>query len=194
MATLSQSPMRNKRTNSLGRAKEPCQNCLAAHLSCDRSRPRCLTCTENGITCPGYKMNLAWQFGIASRGNLAGFNYSVPNATNTVSSSHIDSVNKKRRWRGKSSRGTGERLFKFVDEKSTRRRARKEKVSLDPASNRNPTAEDVSTFHQDANISDIPLPSPSLANFVGNSDVIEDVPVDPGQPPLVAFLNTVLIV
>jgi hypothetical protein len=135
-------------------------------------------------------MNLTWQFGIASRGNLAGFNYSVPNATNPVSPSHIDSVNKKRRWRGKSSRGTGERLFRFVEGKATRKRGRKEKVSPETTSNRNPTAEEVSTFHQDVNISDISLSSPWLPNFAGNSDVMQDESGNPGQPLLVAFLDT----
>jgi hypothetical protein len=61
--------------NSLGRAKGPCHNCSESTLECDGQRPRCFTCVQNRIECRGYKMDLPWQSGVATRGNLKGFQY-----------------------------------------------------------------------------------------------------------------------
>ena len=61
--------------NSLGRAKGPCHNCSESTLECDGQRPRCFTCMQNRVECRGYKMDLSWQSGVATRGNLKGFQY-----------------------------------------------------------------------------------------------------------------------
>ena len=61
--------------NSLGRAKGPCHNCSESKLECDGQRPRCFACMQSQIECRGYKMALSWQSGVATRGNLKGFQY-----------------------------------------------------------------------------------------------------------------------
>jgi hypothetical protein len=61
--------------NSLGRAKGPCHDCSESTLECDGQRPRCFTCMQNRVECRGYKMDLSWQSGVATRGNLKGFQY-----------------------------------------------------------------------------------------------------------------------
>jgi hypothetical protein len=100
------------RTNSLGWAKSPCQNCTKSNLRCDRSRPRCSTCIDKGILCQGYKLDLNWQSGIASRGNLTGFSYPTVQSRAALDSSS-SSVNK-RSSRGKKTRDHKERQFRFV--------------------------------------------------------------------------------
>lgn len=42
------------RTNSLGWAKSDCHTCQSTSRLCDRRRPRCDTCTAQGIICGGY--------------------------------------------------------------------------------------------------------------------------------------------
>lgn len=115
MASMVQSSTQTRRTNSLGRAKSPCQDCQQSDLLCDRARPRCSTCINNGTACRGYKMNLRWQLGVASKGNLAGFSYPAPTAVTASFDMQDQNVCKKRRWRGKTSKATGDRHFRFVE-------------------------------------------------------------------------------
>lgn len=46
--------------------------CKAKHRKCDRTRPTCQVCTEQGIPCDGYEVRLRWGSGIASRGHYTG--------------------------------------------------------------------------------------------------------------------------
>jgi hypothetical protein len=83
------------RINSLGKAKSPCQNCCKFSLSCDRARPRCSTCMERDVLCGGYKLDLNWQLGIASRGKLAGFTYPTTRTASTLGSGNLSSSTEK---------------------------------------------------------------------------------------------------
>ncbi|GFF96094.1 hypothetical protein CNMCM6069_004138 [Aspergillus lentulus] len=49
-----------------------CWTCKAKHRKCDRTRPTCQVCTEQGIPCDGYEVRLRWGSGIASRGHYTG--------------------------------------------------------------------------------------------------------------------------
>lgn len=91
----------------------------------------CFTCISNGTACSGYKMDLRWQLGVASKGNLAGFSYSAPGTLAASSDFKDKTASKKRRWRGKTSKITGDRHFKFVEGKSKGRQGRKARTVSD---------------------------------------------------------------
>jgi hypothetical protein len=54
-------PPTTHRTNSLGWAKTDCHTCQSTSQRCDRRRPRCQSCTNQGIICGGYVQKLQWQ-------------------------------------------------------------------------------------------------------------------------------------
>ncbi|KAH1319402.1 hypothetical protein KXV81_008131 [Aspergillus fumigatus] len=54
------------------RSRGGCWTCKAKHRKCDRCRPTCQACTDQGIPCDGYEVRLRWGSGIASRGLYAG--------------------------------------------------------------------------------------------------------------------------
>lgn len=172
MATLLQSPTRARRTNSLGRAKGPCDSCLQAGIACDRSRPKCSNCTGRKLTCPGYRVDLVWQFGVASRGNLAGFNYPSSGVETSRSSYESSTTSKKSRWRGKSSKATGERSFKFVEGKPVGKRGRKRAHPPSPEA-QNYSPQGISNYIED-NVHNI-MNSPSI--FGNYGDPLPPLPV-----------------
>lgn len=128
MTSILQSPTQTRRTNSLGRAKSSCQHCQAAGLTCDRARPQCFTCISNGTICPGYKLDLRWQRGVAAKGNLAGFCYPTPKVRSSKVCFQSHPGEQKRRWRGKVSKDTGDRHFTFVDGTLGGKRGRKANI------------------------------------------------------------------
>ncbi|EHY55014.1 hypothetical protein ABEF92_003230 [Exophiala dermatitidis] len=50
-----------KRTNSLGWAKSDCHTCSSLGRHCDRRRPRCSACLNDGVICAGYVQQLDWE-------------------------------------------------------------------------------------------------------------------------------------
>ncbi|KAJ9644424.1 hypothetical protein H2204_001776 [Knufia peltigerae] len=52
-----------KRTNSLGWAKTDCHTCAEKQRICDRRRPKCSACLEDGGICGGYIQALNWERG-----------------------------------------------------------------------------------------------------------------------------------
>lgn len=54
-------PPTTHRTNSLGWAKSDCHSCQSSSRTCDRRRPRCNSCTSQGVICGGYVQRLQWQ-------------------------------------------------------------------------------------------------------------------------------------
>lgn len=131
-------------------------------------------------------MDLNWQLGVASKGNLAGFRYPAPNADTVTSVFQEDASSKKRRWRGKTSKATGDRHFKFVEGRSGAKRGRKPKVTsnsenLESKSDMEREAEKQSNVHENTELPDV---SPDSASFLGPSDpnaVIEDSHPHSGQ-------------
>lgn len=67
---------RKKRTPAPG-ASVDCFTCAEKHLPCDRKRPFCSQCLDAGKDCSGYKTQLTWGVGVASRGKLRGLSLPV---------------------------------------------------------------------------------------------------------------------
>lgn len=74
---------RKKRTPAAGAAAD-CFKCAERHVSCDRRRPYCSQCLELGEDCSGYKTQLTWNIGVASRGKLRGQTLPVAGSAKTV--------------------------------------------------------------------------------------------------------------
>ncbi|KAL4802145.1 fungal-specific transcription factor domain-containing protein [Aspergillus unguis] len=70
---------RRKRTVVTGAAHD-CFTCERSGSSCDRRRPYCSQCLDNGVECAGYKTTLTWGVGVASRGKFRGLSLPVTGA------------------------------------------------------------------------------------------------------------------
>ncbi|KIW63908.1 hypothetical protein PV04_08874 [Phialophora macrospora] len=67
---------RRKRAPAAGAAAD-CFTCASRSVKCDRGRPYCSQCLEDGKECAGYKTQLIWGNGVASRGKLRGLSLPV---------------------------------------------------------------------------------------------------------------------
>ncbi|KAF2479076.1 fungal-specific transcription factor domain-containing protein, partial [Neohortaea acidophila] len=80
-------PRPRKRRRTAGGAGEDCWTCKRRAVPCDRKRPYCSQCLEIGRECSGYKTQLSWGVGVASRGKLRGL--SCPVIDKNVDSSPV---------------------------------------------------------------------------------------------------------
>jgi len=69
---------KRRRKASTNGAGEDCASCRKRGSICDRKRPYCGACCEQGKECPGYKTVLTWGVGVASRGKLRGMSLPIP--------------------------------------------------------------------------------------------------------------------
>ena len=67
---------RRKRTPTSG-AADDCFACQEKQSKCDRRRPYCTQCLDQGKDCSGYKTALTWGVGVASRGKLRGLSLPI---------------------------------------------------------------------------------------------------------------------
>lgn len=67
---------RKKRAPATGAAND-CFKCAERKITCDRRRPYCSQCLDSGQDCSGYKTQLTWGVGVASRGKLRGLSLPV---------------------------------------------------------------------------------------------------------------------
>ncbi|RFU29436.1 hypothetical protein B7463_g6910, partial [Scytalidium lignicola] len=67
---------RRRRAPATG-ASDDCFACTKRNTKCDRRRPYCSQCLEVGKECSGYKTQLTWGVGVASRGKLRGLSLPV---------------------------------------------------------------------------------------------------------------------
>ncbi|EXJ84596.1 hypothetical protein A1O3_05266 [Capronia epimyces CBS 606.96] len=67
---------RRKRAPAAG-AADDCFTCATRNLKCDRRRPYCSQCLDDGKDCAGYKTQLTWGNGVASRGKLRGLSLPI---------------------------------------------------------------------------------------------------------------------
>lgn len=67
---------RRRRAPASG-ASDDCFACTKRNSKCDRRRPYCSQCLEVGKECSGYKTQLTWGVGVASRGKLRGLSLPV---------------------------------------------------------------------------------------------------------------------
>ncbi len=71
---------KRKRRAPTGGAADDCFTCSKRNVKCDRRRPYCSQCLEVGNECSGYKTQLTWGVGVASRGKLRGLSLPVAKA------------------------------------------------------------------------------------------------------------------
>lgn len=83
-------PRKRRRRAPAGGAADDCFTCRRRQIKCDRRRPYCTQCLDQGKDCSGYKTQLTWGVGVASRGKLRGLSLpivrkpSTPTATTTT--------------------------------------------------------------------------------------------------------------
>ena len=65
-------PRKRRRRAPASGAADDCFACRKRHMKCDRRRPYCTQCLDQGKDCSGYKTQLTWGVGVASRGKLRG--------------------------------------------------------------------------------------------------------------------------
>ena len=74
---------RRRRAPATG-AADDCFTCRKRHIKCDRRRPYCTQCLDQGKDCSGYKTQLTWGVGVASRGKLRGQSLPIAKKTTTA--------------------------------------------------------------------------------------------------------------
>ena len=71
------SARKRRRRAPAGGAADDCFTCSKRGVKCDRRRPYCSQCLEIGNDCSGYKTQLTWGVGVASRGKLRGLSLPI---------------------------------------------------------------------------------------------------------------------
>ena len=71
-ATPAAQPRKRRRRAPTSGAADDCFACRKLGRPCDRRRPYCSQCLNHQVTCSGYKTQLTWGVGVASRGKLRG--------------------------------------------------------------------------------------------------------------------------
>lgn len=74
------SARKRRRRAPAGGAADDCFTCAKRNVKCDRRRPYCAQCLEIGNDCSGYKTQLTWGVGVASRGKLRGLSLPIAKA------------------------------------------------------------------------------------------------------------------
>ncbi|KAI9841781.1 MAG: hypothetical protein M1837_000375 [Sclerophora amabilis] len=70
-------PRKRRRRAPASGAADDCFACRRRNVQCDRRRPYCTPCLGQGKECSGYKTQLTWGVGVASRGKLRGLSLPV---------------------------------------------------------------------------------------------------------------------
>jgi hypothetical protein len=79
-ATDSSAVRKRRRRVTAGGAADDCFTCSKRNVKCDRRRPYCSQCLEVGNECSGYKTQLTWGVGVASRGKFRGLTLPIAKA------------------------------------------------------------------------------------------------------------------
>ncbi|KAI9828114.1 MAG: hypothetical protein M1832_003641 [Thelocarpon impressellum] len=79
-------PRKRRRRAPATGAADDCFACRKRHVKCDRRRPYCSQCLEHGKECSGYKTQLTWGVGVASRGKLRGLSLPIAKSKPAVGS------------------------------------------------------------------------------------------------------------
>ncbi|KJR82974.1 fungal transcriptional regulatory protein [Sporothrix schenckii 1099-18] len=105
---------KRRRRTPAGGAADDCFTCSKRNVKCDRRRPYCSQCLEVGNECSGYKTQLTWGVGVASRGKLRGLSLPIAKAppvapgsgNHTPTSLKKDSISSPARQRSESTAGS----------------------------------------------------------------------------------------
>ncbi|AEO62758.1 724c3eb0-7809-4089-bb8f-0bfd2215d9af [Thermothielavioides terrestris] len=85
------SARKRRRRAPAGGAADDCFTCAKRNVKCDRRRPYCSQCLEIGNECSGYKTQLTWGVGVASRGKLRGLSLPIAKAPPVSSAKSVKS-------------------------------------------------------------------------------------------------------
>ncbi|KFY35481.1 hypothetical protein V494_05872 [Pseudogymnoascus sp. VKM F-4513 (FW-928)] len=85
-AACDAAPRKRRRRAPASGAADDCFACHKRNVKCDRRRPYCSPCLEIGNDCSGYKTQLTWGVGVASRGKLRGLSLPVAKSAPAVKS------------------------------------------------------------------------------------------------------------
>ncbi|KAL1911902.1 hypothetical protein Sste5344_002097 [Sporothrix stenoceras] len=102
---------KRRRRTPAGGAADDCFTCSKRNVKCDRRRPYCSQCLEVGNECSGYKTQLTWGVGVASRGKLRGLSLPIakappaPGSGNHTPTGKKDSISSPARQRSESAGG-----------------------------------------------------------------------------------------
>ena len=80
------SPRKRRRRAPTTGAADDCFACQERQTKCDRRRPYCTPCLDLGKDCSGYKTQLIWGVGVASRGKLRGLSLPIPKSKRAAQS------------------------------------------------------------------------------------------------------------
>ena len=80
------SPRKRRRRAPTTGAADDCFACQERQTKCDRRRPYCTPCLDLGKDCSGYKTQLTWGVGVASRGKLRGLSLPIPKSKRAAQS------------------------------------------------------------------------------------------------------------
>lgn len=109
---------KRRRRATAGGASDDCFTCVKRNVKCDRRRPYCSQCLEVGNECSGYKTQLTWGVGVASRGKLRGLSLpvakSAPAVRDTTSASSSTAASKKATPRSARARSNSSNLSNNV--------------------------------------------------------------------------------
>lgn len=94
---------RKKRAPAAGAATD-CFTCAERNVKCDRRRPYCSQCLDGGHDCSGYKTQLTWGVGVASRGKLRGLSLPIAGTQKVAS---VDKPPKAKRQKENTDNGLG---------------------------------------------------------------------------------------
>lgn len=90
------SPRKRRRRAPTTGAADDCFACQERHTKCDRRRPYCTQCLDQGKDCSGYKTTLTWGVGVASRGKLRGLALPIAKSRKVDQGSDVKTDNKKK--------------------------------------------------------------------------------------------------
>ncbi|KAL8714347.1 MAG: hypothetical protein Q9220_001680 [cf. Caloplaca sp. 1 TL-2023] len=90
------SPRKRRRRAPTTGAADDCFACQESQTKCNRRRPYCTQCLEQGKDCSGYKTTLTWGLGVASRGKLRGLSLPIAKSKKVTADSDVKTESKKK--------------------------------------------------------------------------------------------------
>ena len=131
----SAAPRKRRRRAPATGAAEDCFTCASRSLICDRRRPYCSQCLNDGKDCSGYKTTLTWGVGVASRGKLRGLSLPIAGGQKVGSSGAGREEKKKRRlvqYTSSSTQPDPVKDAKSVDTNSSNFHSRSPAIKVEP--------------------------------------------------------------
>ncbi|KAL8872882.1 MAG: hypothetical protein Q9174_001565 [Haloplaca sp. 1 TL-2023] len=90
------SPRKRRRRAPTTGAADDCFACQERQVACNRRRPYCTQCIDQGKDCSGYKTTLTWGMGVASRGKLRGLSLPVAKSKKVTADSDVKTESRKK--------------------------------------------------------------------------------------------------